>query len=216
MIKHFEINTKGRDFVDGDIHGCFTQLKEKLLEIGFNSKSDRLFSVGDLIDRGNESEECVKWLNKSCFHAVRGNHEQMLIDVVNGDYDAYGYIQNGGSWFLFLTETEQKNFAVLFDTFPIAIEIETKNGLVGIVHADCQANDWNKLESLLTGERKEEIKECCLRDRTRAEQNITTIVDNVHKIYVGHTPVKEITALGNVIYIDTGCVFGHELTVVEI
>jgi serine/threonine protein phosphatase 1 len=212
MIKHFKQNIKGRDFVCGDIHGCFGLLKEKLKEICFDESKDRLFSVGDLIDRGEQSEESIKWLNKPWFHAVRGNHEQMLIDVVNGDYDNYGYIQNGGSWFLSLTECEQKDFACLFNELPIAIDIETKNGLVGIIHAECPVDDWLKLEKELSLE----IIECCLWDRFRCEHNITTIIDNVHKIFVGHSPVKEICISGNHVYIDTGAVFGYELTIIEI
>jgi len=216
MIKNFEINEKGRDFVVGDIHGCFTQLKEKLLEIDFNYKTDRLFSVGDLVDRGKESEECVKWLNKSWFHAVRGNHEQMAIDTFYGEWDAGNYFINGGQWFLGLTNAEQLNFVDMFNELPIAIEIETKSGLVGIVHAECPVDDWSKLEKELSGERKDLFKEVCLWDRFRSEHNITTVVDNVNKIYVGHTPAKQIKELGNVVYIDTGAVFGYELTIVEI
>jgi serine/threonine protein phosphatase 1 len=60
MIKKFELNEKGRDFVVGDIHGCFDLLSNNLKEIGFDESVDRLFSVGDLVDRGKQSEDCIK------------------------------------------------------------------------------------------------------------------------------------------------------------
>ena len=48
-------NTVGRDIAVGDIHGCFTELQRGLDTIGFDPCTDRLFSVGDLVDRGPES-----------------------------------------------------------------------------------------------------------------------------------------------------------------
>ena len=54
--------TGGRDWVVGDVHGCFTTLREALLAIDFEHGRDRLFSVGDLIDRGPNSIEALEWL----------------------------------------------------------------------------------------------------------------------------------------------------------
>jgi serine/threonine protein phosphatase 1 len=216
LIKHFELNTKGRDLIVGDIHGCFDLLSVKLREINFDTLSDRLFSVGDLVDRGEKSEECIAWINKSWFHPVRGNHEQMAIDVVAGEYDTYNYIRNGGAWLLGLTENEQQNFAAMFDNLPIAIDVMTKSGLVGIVHAECPVDDWLKLDKELYGERKDLFKDACLWDRFRSEHKIETMIDNVYQVVVGHTPVNEPALLGNVMYIDTGAVFCGNLTIVEI
>ena len=56
MIKRFGRNTLGRDFAVGDIHGCYSRLQAALETVGFCRKSDRLFSIGDLVDRGAESE----------------------------------------------------------------------------------------------------------------------------------------------------------------
>lgn len=216
MIKHFELNEKGRDLVVGDIHGCFSLLTDELLRLKFDVKVDRLFSVGDLVDRGLYSEQSIQWINKSWFHPVRGNHEQMAIDVVAGDYDTHNYIRNGGAWLIGLTENEQKNFAAMFDNLPIAIDVMTKNGLVGIVHAECPVDDWLKLEKELSGERKDLFKDCCLWDRFRYEHKIDAMIDNVYQVVVGHTPVSEPCLLGNMLYIDTGAVFCGNLTIVEI
>ena len=46
MIKHFGPNLSGRDFVCGDIHGCFDLVESFLNKIGFDKTKDRLFSVG--------------------------------------------------------------------------------------------------------------------------------------------------------------------------
>ena len=56
-------NIKGRDFVVGDIHGHYDLLKTELKTVGFDKQKDRLFSVGDIIDRGPKSEECLTLLD---------------------------------------------------------------------------------------------------------------------------------------------------------
>jgi serine/threonine protein phosphatase 1 len=75
-IAHFDRNTRGRDLIVGDIHGCFSRLGAHLNYLQFDPARDRLFSVGDLIDRGPESEHALEWLAQPWFHAVKGNHEE--------------------------------------------------------------------------------------------------------------------------------------------
>ena len=65
--QHYAANLAGRDFVVGDVHGCFTKLQAKLDELAFAPEVDRLFSVGDLVDRGQESELAYEWLSKPWF-----------------------------------------------------------------------------------------------------------------------------------------------------
>lgn len=73
-------NTSGTDFVVGDLHGCFQLLDALLIQVRFDPARDRLFSVGDLIDRGPDSLACLQLLQEPWFFAVAGNHEAMLGD----------------------------------------------------------------------------------------------------------------------------------------
>lgn len=220
IVQRFAINTVGRDFVVGDIHGCFDNLRDALADIGFDESRDRLFSVGDLVDRGPSSEECVDWIAKPWFHAVRGNHEQMAIEVAQGRHSIPNYIQNGGGWFMGLPEERRKLIANVLATLPYAIEIETPKGLVGIVHAEVPGGDWSafvdELESDCSNKRFRNLRECALWMRDKASRQDQTHVANVDRVYVGHTPMREWRVLGNVYYIDTGAVFGNKLTVCEI
>ena len=50
------MNENGRDLVVGDVHGCFRTLDHALSEFGFDPSRDRLFGVGDLVNRGPHSE----------------------------------------------------------------------------------------------------------------------------------------------------------------
>ena len=49
--KIVERNQHGRDFVLGDLHGNYSYLKKLLQKVGFHQETDRLFLVGDLMDR---------------------------------------------------------------------------------------------------------------------------------------------------------------------
>lgn len=52
LVKILSPNLKGKDYVVGDIHGCYSLLYTKLTQLGFDFSKDRLISVGDLCDRG--------------------------------------------------------------------------------------------------------------------------------------------------------------------
>lgn len=216
MHKHFSANVAGRDFVVGDLHGCFTKLQNALDGLGFDPEKDRLFSVGDLVDRGKESELAYEWLSKPWFHPVRGNHEQMAIDCAQGMFDYGCYVQNGGAWFLALTKPERQLIADVFSALPILIDVDTPDGLVGIVHADCPLASWPDLIAALRGENAEQFAQMCIWSRERVQVGNETAVEGVASIIVGHTPMKASKWLGNVRYIDTGAVFGHELTIIQI
>jgi len=225
LVKHFSKNTDGRDFIVGDLHGCFDSLRQSLSDVNFNESTDRLFSVGDLVDRGTQSEESIDWIAKPWFHAVRGNHEQMAIEVFGGGWPEHNYISNGGKWFTRLPPERQKLFAQIFETLPITIEIDHQIGKIGIVHADCPYSDWHSFVNVLSSDESDEsdniiyemsITEKAIWSRTRFQKQDTSNVKGVERIYVGHTPIKEWTILGNVYFIDTGCVFGGKLTLLEI
>jgi serine/threonine protein phosphatase 1 len=79
LVHHFDKNQKGKDYVVGDIHGMFKDLHQLLIDINFNFENDRLFSVGDLCDRGTDSIDILNWIDYPWFFPVLGNHEEVMI-----------------------------------------------------------------------------------------------------------------------------------------
>lgn len=206
-FEHFEANPLGRDFAVGDIHGHFTRLQTALSEAGFDPECDRLFSVGDLVDRGPESLLALDWLAQPWFFAVQGNHEALAIQhVQNHPLDYRMYVASGGGWFLELAPDVQALFAARFAQMPIAMEIETATGLVGLVHADCPLPTWDMLRSTLRGHMPAQgkLQESCQWSRERLQLRDYSGIPDLRAMIVGHTPLSAPEILGNVLHIDTG------------
>ena len=65
-------NTLGRDFVIGDVHGAFDLVWHAMRAAGFDRVFDRLFGVGDLVDRGAGSGRAGAFLAQPYVYSVMG------------------------------------------------------------------------------------------------------------------------------------------------
>lgn len=197
-------NTAGRDLIVGDVHGCFTKLAKQLAQIGFDHTKDRLFSVGDLVDRGPESHAVSGWLDQPWFFAVTGNHEQMAMDYHADAIDTGLYAMNGGSWFIGMMEQERQPIVDRLRGLPLAIELETEAGTVGLVHADCPRHAWSDFVATVDNPN---VQATAIWNRSRYDAGDCRPVSGIRAVVVGHTPVVEgdqPRVLGNHIYIDSG------------
>ncbi len=220
MLQRFERNNQGRDIAVGDIHGCFSQLQAELVRIGFDPEVDRLFSVGDLVDRGPENEAVLHWLAKPWFHAVMGNHDDMAMRWPLGNMQGEIYRRNGGGWNMDQPRESQERIASAMAQLPVAIEVETEDGIVGIVHADCPYVSWHAFVDALQGKHgkreADHVYDMAMWSRGRITEKNVSGVPDVRAVVVGHTPLTEAVALGNVLHIDTGAVFGREFTLLNL
>ena len=76
----------------GDIQGCFNSLERLLDKCGFSPASDRLWLVGDLVNRGPKSLETLRFIKHLGDSAltVLGNHDLYLLMVAEGGAKARG------------------------------------------------------------------------------------------------------------------------------
>lgn len=75
----------------GDIQGCCTEFRQLLKQVSFDPATDKLWLVGDLVNRGPESLEVLR-LVKSLGDAaitVLGNHDLHLLAVAEGVVEAH-------------------------------------------------------------------------------------------------------------------------------
>lgn len=67
--------------VIGDIHGCFATMQRLLGQIRWDPAADKLWLVGDLVNRGPASLEVLRWAvaHDESVTAVLGNHDLHLL-----------------------------------------------------------------------------------------------------------------------------------------
>lgn len=207
MVERFEKNEIGRDFVAGDIHGCFHLLKAALEAYEFDPAYDRCFAVGDIVDRGPYSSQALEWLSQPWFHSCMGNHEDMLLRSSHQkDHGQRWFAANGGEWWLNTSPDIRHRFLHALANLPTAIEVETEDGLVGIVHADVPANmSWELFTRYLRlGDA--ESQKIALWSRRRALGEVRGPVPGIDHVVCGHSISAggEIKVSDNVWFIDTG------------
>lgn len=70
----------------GDIQGCFDALLQLLDKIAFNPKNDTLWFTGDLVNRGSQSLETVRFIKALGPKAIMvlGNHDIAMLTIARG------------------------------------------------------------------------------------------------------------------------------------
>lgn len=180
-------NTDGRDFIVGDLHGCLDLLQAQLVRLEFDVTVDRLFSVGDLTDRGPDSMGCLRLLREPWFFAVRGNHENMLIDFCHEEVQPYGssvcaalFFRNGGAWVRALdadTQAElRQELLPRVLSLPYVITVGEGASMFHVAHAELmtgsidQGGFWSRLDGSPTdGTRKRVLTDDQLTDNVLTE-----------------------------------------------
>ena len=211
-----ENSSGGRDFVAGDVHGEFTALETLLARVDFAPERDRLFALGDLVDRGPRSTDALIWMESGRIAlSVRGNHEQMLlerIEAAEADPDMHPWTMH--PWFP--REVERASWSrwkAMIRAMPIAATVRTRTGSVGLVHATPTGRHWDTMLAQI-GAADTDTLWLALNSTARARQDarraehegipIEGRIDGVREVLCGHTILDDVAVTGNVWHVDTG------------
>ncbi|MFL2697798.1 MAG: symmetrical bis(5'-nucleosyl)-tetraphosphatase [Gammaproteobacteria bacterium] len=262
------------NFAIGDVQGCYIELCELLGKINFSPDRDKLWFVGDLINRGPNSLktlDLIYSLKDSC-NIVLGNHDLHLIAITEGLRDS----QKSDTLDELLRSKEMNKYSNWLKEQPFVYEeqIITSDGLTTFLmsHAGIPSH-WQKekalkisndlsnnlknntkdyLTSIYGNKPESDIQELSTQEKLRVHTNYLTRMRFVDKkgrldlkqkggldtkidgykpwfsyerefkeedlrIIFGHwAALKGHTGKDNFIATDTGCVWGYELTAIEL
>ena len=86
-------------FVSSDIHGFFDEWQKALKDKGFDidNPEHKIIICGDLFDRGSRPKEIIDFVlkNKDKVILIRGNHEDLMEQMIERNSSDYGDLCNG-------------------------------------------------------------------------------------------------------------------------
>jgi serine/threonine protein phosphatase 1 len=206
-------NKLGRDLVVGDIHGCVDALRYLLNEIAFDGSRDRLFSVGDLVDRGSDSLAAVDLIDKPWFFPVLGNHEDALCAVAAGRMQRHAWYSIGGSWSADLSDDQLRVIAGRLARVPLVRIVGDGATRFNVLHAEFFGSDADLEVAYFPNDVRQKLlwgRDLALGSADPALQRGLSLT------YCGHTPMKAVKQIGSQMFIDTGAFSSDgRLTIVE-
>lgn len=207
--------------VIGDIHGCLNTLKDLVTQIRRKYPAISIYSVGDLVDRGNFSYEVIEFIIKEKINFTAGNHDLMFYYFIKDSTSELGRI-----WMYNGSEKTINSYSGRFDSISNHLDFIIKAPLFFylrdcfISHAGISSfyklkvgnNLFDKIDSL----------DPFLRSELMSDHGILWTRDdllNIGKLQiVGHTRQQEVTYIksSNAIYVDTSVYTGNKLSAVVV
>ncbi len=249
----------------GDVQGCYDELRRLLDRCQFNPQVDQLWLVGDLVNRGPQSAEVLRYLMSlgSAATVVLGNHDLHLLSVAIGTRqphsgDTLESVLNAPDREVLLDWLRQQplihasqGYAVVHAgllpqwtlTDALARAAEVQAVLRGPDYRDflkvMYGNTANHWQDSLTGfDRLRTIVNACTRLRlctARGEMEFShktapidspsgyqpwiDIADRAHQdtvVIFGHWAAVGLLLRPRIIGLDTGCVWGRQLTALRL
>lgn len=213
----------------GDVHGCYDELQELLVSLGYavempdgdwprvrHPEGRKPVFVGDLVDRGPKTPEVLKLVMGSVrsgtAYCVAGNHDVKLARKLNGR-DVK--LTHGLAESVAQLEEESAEFrSQVYDFLDrLVSHYVFDGGKLVVAHAGLREEMHGRgsgavRQFAMYGETTGETDEYGLPVR----YNWAMDYRGKAAVVYGHTPVPYADWLNNTICIDTGCVFGGKLT----
>lgn len=140
-------------YIIGDVHGCYKSLIALINKLPNKEKSKICF-VGDLVDRGANSYDVVKFVIENNYDCILGNHEQMFLESVpnirnnkNDELFEHWLYEAGGKQTLnsYSSKDEMNKHIKFIKSLPLYIEYKdykTKDGRYLVVSHSSVGRAW--------------------------------------------------------------------------
>lgn len=195
-----------RRFVIGDVHGCIRTLETLLWRRLSITPTDQLFFLGDYIDRGPDAKAVVDLLQELRHAgyplvALRGNHEQLLLDSLHSAEMFQLWLLNGAeatlrSFGIHHPRQLPVSYLDFFASLPFYAETEE----AVLVHAGLNfaaADPFSDTEAMLW------------------DRSFSAVPERIggRRLIVGHTPLPLAVIRESLqwdkVFLDGGCVYGR-------
>lgn len=191
-----------RTFVVGDIHGCYDELLDLLGLVGLGA-GDRLVCVGDLVVKGEKNRQVLDlFMSDARFDSVLGNHDRAVLRGLRGERDGLKASQARCVGEL---GPDAGRYAEYLGALPALLDL----GSHVVVHAGLRpgvALDEQEEDDLV------ELRTLGPDRTSREGVPWYEVYDGPQTALFGHWPAspprRGLRALG----LDTGCVYGYQLT----
>lgn len=203
--------------VIGDIHGCFLTLQKLMQRLKLDYPGIDIYSVGDLVDRGNFSYEVIDYFISEKVKFTAGNHDLMFYYFMKQPSSEMGntWLYNGyektvasyGDHYEKLTE----HLEYIINT-PLYLEMDgsvISHAGISKYYKKFLTDNIASLENVIRNDIENPHGIIWTRDE---------LLDVGKLQVIGHTRVNEVTYRkeNNVVYIDTSAYSGNKLTAVII
>lgn len=202
-----------RTIVVGDVHGCLDELQALLRQCGV-VRGDRVVLAGDLVAKGPDSHGVVQLVREMGGLAVLGNHDDYCLDVWRRRQQ--GEARRPRRWSL---DTLDESDWAFIASLPLFLRLgpEREGGPeVAVVHAGAvpgvpfekqERDDLLSLRSMVGG--TVPTRRLLMRWPWAAAWH------GPEHIVFGHDAVRGLQQYPLATGLDTGCVYGRELTAIE-
>ena len=210
--------------INGDVHGCYDELLALLEKLGYDIQPNTItpppgrkaLFLGDLVDRGPKTPEVMdlvmRMIDADIALCVPGNHDVRLVRALQGKNvkPTYGLFESLEQLKDHASE-DRKQYATFLDSLISHYVLDDGNLIVA--HAG--------MKEEMAGRTSGAVRSFALYGETTGETDefgLPVRLDWAAQyrgkamVVYGHTPIPNAEWLNNTINIDTGCVFGGELT----
>lgn len=208
-----------KTFCIGDIHGRADALKEVLVKCKFDYKKDKLIVLGDIVDGGTQTNECVEELLKiKNLVYIWGNHDLWFINWMRQGIELPVWYHQGG------IETI-RSYGGDYTLIPVTHQYFFNRGLPyyqesGMIFVHGGFNPNRPIE--------EQPIQDLVWDRELISYAKNNVIKGYKHVFVGHTTtqfmgkyinIKDITkpvTLNNLTMMDTGAGWDGKLTIMDV
>ncbi|NCN26756.1 hypothetical protein GW915_04205 [bacterium] len=190
-----------RQIIVGDVHGCYAELCRLLDKVCFDPSNDHLILLGDLINKGPSSKECYEFATLTpSVTVLMGNHEKGFAQAyLEGTLHQYeSFMKMAKNWKKSFTKEVAhwcRNLPYTYDHRNFFVVHAGINPLKGFKNTS--KDEMSRIRTLSIGEKKVPWHERYAGKRP---------------IIYGHWATQGLKLKSNSIGLDSGCVYGGQLS----